>query len=943
MKRLALLLSVAPLALASAAQAQTATPDQNSDSTAAAPAAAAQSDAATTDGGSTDGEIIVTGLRQSLANAASIKRNSDAILDAVVAQDIGKLPDDTAAESLARLAGVQVNRYGDEVSGVLIRGLPDVATTYNGREFFTAELRRSQLQDFPAQALAGIEIYKSGTADIIEPGLAGLVNVRTRRPFDFKGLVVAGGLRGTYNDQSRKYDPSGNILISDRWNTGIGEVGLLVNASYAQSQYHNAIRYNNTSITDSSPASIITPAQTGTIRYPYSVGLYNPAGKRWRPSANFALQWAPNSSTQVYLEGIYQGYRGQGYVDDWDNDLRGQDPTLSDVVLVNGTNDVRSLTKTGGYRQQAYRSTDRAQTNTYQIASGAKWETGRATLSTDFAYTTSVYSDYTHSLDSALTSPQVVKADFISDGGVAFSLPGFNVTDPSQYIWRGYYEAYYRTSGSGFQWRGDVSLDTDPLPFLKKIQMGYRLTTRLADYASANRYAYTENLRIPFSSLGIGQLGLTGNPFRGSDQGFTQYLSYPYGDIDGGQARLRALSRQALAQLVALNPNDQGYKNAQTQFASDAVPVDPSGTFHANEKTYTAYAQGKYGFNIGSIEVDGLAGVRAVITDGVYSGVSQIYNNGVRTLTPQSLHQDYVDILPNASMRMKFTDTLQLRLGYTFTRTKPDFGQLNPALNITTVVRNANQPLDPNNPFNVITANGSGGNPNLKPLTSHNYDASLEWYFSKTGMISGAVFYRDLFGFISNYTRFVQDPQYGFVQLSRPENAGEGRILGAEANFQSFLDFLPGDLKGFGVQGNVTYLDGTNRTPNFSQNSNSFTYGPFVPITGLSKWTYNASLFYERNGITSRLSYNRRSDFVNYYGTDINNKQTVNGTLPISRLDFSLSYDIAKQFTLSVDATNLLAKPFRDFTTDNYGFRYTQDIRDEGRYYGVGFRFRFGE
>lgn len=235
MKRLALLLSVAPLALASAAQAQTAAPDQKSDSTAAAPAAAAQSDAATTDGGSTDGEIIVTGLRQSLANAASIKRNSDAILDAVVAQDIGKLPDDTAAESLARLAGVQVNRYGDEVSGVLIRGLPDVATTYNGREFFTAELRRSQLQDFPAQALAGIEIYKSGTADIIEPGLAGLVNVRTRRPFDFKGLVVAGGLRGTYNDQSRKYDPSGNILISDRWNTGIGEVGLLVNASYAQS------------------------------------------------------------------------------------------------------------------------------------------------------------------------------------------------------------------------------------------------------------------------------------------------------------------------------------------------------------------------------------------------------------------------------------------------------------------------------------------------------------------------------------------------------------------------------------------------------------------------------------------------------------------------------------------------------------------------------------
>lgn len=83
-----------------------------------------------------------------MESAAALKKNSDSIIDVVVAQDIGKLPDDTAAETLARLAGVQVQRYNDEVSGVLIRGLPDVATAYNGREIFTAELRRAQLQDF---------------------------------------------------------------------------------------------------------------------------------------------------------------------------------------------------------------------------------------------------------------------------------------------------------------------------------------------------------------------------------------------------------------------------------------------------------------------------------------------------------------------------------------------------------------------------------------------------------------------------------------------------------------------------------------------------------------------------------------------------------------------------------------------------------------------------
>jgi iron complex outermembrane recepter protein len=94
-------------------------------------------------------EVVVTGVRASLEKAQELKKNSDSILDAIVAEDIGKLPDVTAAESIARIPGIQVSRYNDEASDVLVRGLPDVTTTYNGREFFTAELRRVQLQDSP--------------------------------------------------------------------------------------------------------------------------------------------------------------------------------------------------------------------------------------------------------------------------------------------------------------------------------------------------------------------------------------------------------------------------------------------------------------------------------------------------------------------------------------------------------------------------------------------------------------------------------------------------------------------------------------------------------------------------------------------------------------------------------------------------------------------------
>jgi outer membrane receptor for ferrienterochelin and colicin len=137
--------SVSIMAFASPVFAQTATPDD----TTGAPAEAAPSD-----------DIVVTGIRQSLSSAQNIKANSDAIVDALVAEDIGKFPDNNAAEAIARVTGVQVTRYGDEANGVLIRGLPNVQTTVQGREIFTADGRSVSIQDFPAQALSKVEVYK---------------------------------------------------------------------------------------------------------------------------------------------------------------------------------------------------------------------------------------------------------------------------------------------------------------------------------------------------------------------------------------------------------------------------------------------------------------------------------------------------------------------------------------------------------------------------------------------------------------------------------------------------------------------------------------------------------------------------------------------------------------------------------------------------------------
>ena len=958
MKRLSLLVSVAPLALLAApAWAQAVTPKEEQQAAAADAAVdeqttVAQERATEAAQGRSPGtastqnlpedatapnseDIIVTGYRASLGSAQAIKRNSDSILDAVVAQDIGKLPDNTAAESLARVSGIQAVRFADEVRDVLVRGLPNVVTTFNGRDIFTAEQRRTNIQDFPSGVLAGLEVYKSGSADLVEPGLAGLINVRTQRPFDFTKFTIAGGVRGSYNDQSRKYDPQGNLLITDRAKTAIGEIGYLINASYTQAQYRNATRWGSGYIVTPSSAQVISPASVGRdFQYPERVGASNDTGKRWRPSVNASVQWKPADNLEIYYDFLFQGFRGELLGDQFEASLRGFDPTLSNVVLVDGKpNQVKSFLKTGGERAQMYRSTSREDTNGYQSAGGAIWNIGRAKLSTDIAYTRSKFVASAWSYDTAFTTPTAVDVDFFKENGVAYSLPGLDPSNPANYKWRGYYESLYIAKGAGWQWRGDVDLDTD-IPLVPKLQFGARWTSRTSSQERGDRYAYTESLNLPLSATPVGDLGLTQDAFRGNVQGWRQWLMPTRAGIANNAAQLRALARTSLQRIVAANPTDTGYANALRAFGTDEVRTNPSAGNFGREKTYAAYAQGKYAFNIGTVEVDGLVGFRVNNTVGTYTGNSSINFNGSDSIVPTVKRSNYVDVLPNLSMRIKPFADVQIRLAMTKTRTRPDFGQLNPSINIS----QNTSPIDPNAPGVRPNATGRVGNPNLLPLTSKNYDATVEYYFSKNGSITAAIFYRDLFGFIGDYPRLIQDPVYGVLQITRPENAGDGNIKGAEVNAQTFLDFLPGVFSGFGIQGNVTYVDAKNRLPSAVVGENT----PLVSIPGLSKWAYNAALFYEKGDISTRLSYNGRSGFVSGYGqSTATGGFTGEEVRKITRLDYSFNYTPVPAITLTFDATNLLAQPFNNIAQYADDRFYPRDVRDEGRYYGVGARFRF--
>lgn len=882
--------------------------------------------------------VVVKGIRQSVMKAQDIKLNSNSMVDAIVAEDIGKLPDNTAAESIARIPGVQITRFNDEANGVLIRGLPDVTTTYNGREFFTGDMRRAQLQDFPSQALAAIEVYKSGTADLIEPGLAGLVNVLTRRPFDFEGQKIAGGFHYGYNDQSEKPSPSGNLLYSNRWKTESGEWGVLGNVTYAKTEFYNGARYNTTWFSTAMPEwDIEAPYSEGGFIMPARVGFYNSAGERTRPSGNMSLQWRPTDSLELYFDGIYQGYRGNGMADEFFFPLAEADwlngtgnVSLSDLEFVEGTDQkqLASLVKKGGVPPQGYRSASKDETDTYQYAVGAKWNKGALKVVTDLAYTNTKYNDNLWNLDTGLTfSPEVQVNFFGENGGVNFSSPWDATSNENDYELRGYYERMTRLASESVQWRTDFTYET-ALSWLHTIETGFRYNDRDASRVQGSRYAYLWDLHIPLTDPELNFLSLerSFNPFRGSAQGITQYLVPTRDSIANNSAKLAAfaLAKQPLGQ--------DAWRTSQWE--TPQIQQDPAQDWYANEKSYAAYLQGKFYFDAGFAEIDVITGARLVQTNSYNRGVSQVKFEDETQLEQRIKENDYLDIFPNTSVRMRFTDEWLLRAGFTRTSTKPGFGDLNPALTITQNISGV-----PGTPETDFDAEGSGGNPELKPLTSDNYDLSLEYYFSEAGYMSAAVFYRDLEGFINWYTRFVEDENYGTIRLNRPENAGQGRIKGLELNVSTFFDFAgtPEFLHPFGLSANATRLEGENRAPDGEGG-----FGEYLPIPGLSKWTFNTAVFYEANKFQARLSYNLRKEWVNWYGQTTPNGGFVgNKTHDRDRVDFSMSYDISEHLSIRMDIANILANPFRNFTVTPEGYQYMQDVRDEGRYFGLGMSFSF--
>jgi len=873
--------------------------------------------------------VQVTGLRGSLRSAEAIKRDALQVVDAINAEDIGKFPDRQAGDALQRVAGVQVGRDRGQTSSVIIRGLPDVATTIDGNEIFTAAARRLSYEDLPVQAIGGLEVYKSATPNQLEGGIAGAVNVRLRAPFDAKGYSFTGYIEDRMNqtngsDASKDtHNPGGGFSVSNRWDTGVGEMGALLDVAVNREKWTFPVQWVDR------PENVFAVGQDGTARRlgnsgPFALnpgeslgqlpnigGIYN-SGKRVRQSIHGAFQWKISPRLQASAQYLGTGYQGRNAVN-YILDIVTWAPRLTDVVLAPGgdhcntprgvicpilsANAPAAQFGPGAYDFDPYTATStwgqKERTYTHFLNLALRYADGPVTVNTHVAYTRSKFVNDTLIVDQQVpgASSSVYAVGRDGHGGYnAVTTPGSAnaLRDPNQFVLRGMVQNWSEQAGQQLQWRSDGTYRLGGDGFLRAVLAGVRLSERKVSNHSAERASdFASAVRpTPVGLFGPGFEELVPGLDRLGGPWYTPSANY-------------------------LIENADTVRNAYGQ-PSGRVPDDPTRLFDQRERNATFYLSGRWETSIGGIKVSGEAGARVLKDRRKLRGQNRIGD----VVTDVDLSTSETNVLPSASAIVNWSESWQSHLSAGKTLTRPGFRELNPALSLVPPTVNA-------------PGTGGAGNPDLKPTKSKNLDATLEYYFAKDGYAQVALFHRDIDGYLQNFTQ--DESINGLVyRVNRPQNSGKGTLRGAELSAQKFFDFLPGFWSGFGAQINYTWIDGDNETRT-ALGSDAYTK---TALVGVAKQNYNLALLYEGHGITGRLAATRRGDYVEQIAEPPYDQDRV--VKATTFVDLSIGYELTPNVSLHFDAINLTKAKFESAL----GPYQPRDIRYNMTTYGLSLRYK---
>lgn len=826
--------------------------------------------------------VVVKGLQASLQSAMLRKENATGFRDSIVAEDIGKLPDSNVPEALQRIPGIQIGRDHGEGAGVAIRGLSQVKTLLNGREIFSDTARDMAFDYLPTEVISGIDVYKNPSAAMVEGGVGGVVDLRTHAPFDFQNFALIASARAANYDFLGETRPQISALISKRFTTSIGEIGVLVTVADIRSagrldsvgiepfvDRYDIVDFNNNGIFPG-----LTPVTPG-----YDAGdrVISPNGgggaieitERHRTSIDAVIQWHPSEASELKLEFTRFNYAYRGNAKVIYANRGTLLPTPGAVfTFADPTEDSPNVVQSGSYTGVGVTSNsnyfDRI-AETDQVSLSTKWTLSSGwRLNSGLSYSLSRRDDAAGNIriGNTPTSNTPTLAFDLRGARPSLQLSGFDYADSAQYhlIEAGHYIG----RGTGESLTENVSVKgTFGHGALKSFEAGVRFSERTVRNQQGSRAHMTGDR--PLSVLPIAGSSLVyDNFYRGL---IDQYL-LRQGTLGAPFSLLRDRARicTALGDTVC------------------TPSFNPLSTYSAAEGTAAVYGEASYAFQIGRLPVTGTLGARYVTT--------QLKINGYRTsnsAVSQPLTQKtvYGNWLPSFNARIRLRDHLLLRIAAAKQMTRPNFADLAPNLTLS---------VSPS-----TTLIGRAGNPDLRPLKATSYDASIEYYADRSTYAYITVFQKNVEGFLQTVTdteavAFPDFANYTTAQIARPQNGGKGVIKGYELGFQSFLDFLPTPFDGLGVQANYTQIG--SRTPGAIA-------GTSVPLVSLSKNSYNLVAYFENTRTRARLAYSYRDNYVDTI-SGIGSGNLPIYARPFGTLDLSLSYKMTTHLDFTIDATNLL-------------------------------------
>ena len=876
--------------------------------------------------------VQVTGIRRGIENAIAAKQDATSVVEVISAEDIGKLPDVSIAESLARLPGLAAQRVAGRAQVISVRGLsPDFATTLlNGREVVsTGDNRSVEFDQYPSELVNGVTVYKTPDAALVGQGLSGTIDMQTARPLSFPDRVIA--VSGRYQKSS----------LGDA--AGVDEFGNRFSASYIDQ------------FLDKTLGIAIGYAHSDMPIQENQVGLYEP--------------WTTENTDNGNRPGLAPG-----------------------VAFSDG---IKALRRTGNNKRDGLMATVQFRPSNSWTSTFDAFHTEAEQIDTanQFEVNLSNFNGgYTPGL--LISNPQV-NADGTFAGGTASGVYPlvrgmYNKREDKidAFGWNNEF-----TFGNGVKLVADVNyskatrdelnlennLQLTPMPQLDTIGLvvnpnGFSQITPGLDYSNPNALFLTNTIY----GSGYGKVPTVEDRLKGARVALTlpapEALSPVFADFDIGvnYADRQKDKTQAEGNILL---GAQGDANIAADLQRDRVNLGFAGigyipawnvpaavsrymvfnpvtdldylipkSWTVQEKITTAWLRANINTDIGVVGVRGNIGVQMQHAD--QSSQSNYFDRSRpagQNVLPIDAGKTYNDWLPSLNLAFMFPHQQTLRFAAAKQVARPRVDQMRAGLE-----------------FGVDTATGrpggSGGNPLLDPWRATAFDLSYEKYFAERAYVAAAVFYKDLKSYV--YTQSVDDydfsdllasyvPPPGMVApvlqtgtFSSPQNGKGGTLRGLELTASLPLDMFTDSLRGFGVQASATFNDSDIEILD-PESASSVGSDP-IALPGLSDRVYNFTAYFERNGFEARVSQRRRSDFIGEIG-NFNGNRTLRYVVGENVTDAQVSYTFSDSsamagLTLLLQGTNLTNEPYRTYagTTDR-----PLEYVEWGRTYMLGVNYKF--